>query len=151
MVRALAALAVFSIACSHGDDATSTRAAPTASTPKAAAPAPAAPGGPGGADPADCDRLASKLSAMSMALTPAGTPDDRRARLQQLSDEAGAAIGRLCKTDGWTQAAVTCGLAAKNPSLDCDDQLTAAQKNRMQAEVQAIFSRGLGGMVPPAP
>lgn len=122
----------------QGAGSASASAAPAAAsgrasaTPGHAAAAPAA---------ADCDKLGARTAEMSMGETPAGTPPDRVAKLQAISDEAGRAIATLCKTDGWSAAAVACGLAAKDPARECDDKLTDVQKKKMQVAVMAIFSK----------
>ena len=90
---------------------------------------------------ADCDKLAARTVDMSMAQTPEGTPPDRVAKLKAISEEAAHAIASLCKTDGWSADAVACGLAAKDPSRECNDKLTDVQKAKMQAAVTAIFSK----------
>jgi hypothetical protein len=102
-------------------------------------------GGKGMPTAADCDNLGKKTSKQSMEQTPAGTSDADRAKLQALSDEAGAAIAELCKTDGWTGEAVACGLAAKDPSSECEGKLTDAQIAKMRQRVQAIFSKAMQG------
>jgi hypothetical protein len=89
----------------------------------------------------DCDKLGARTVEISMAETPAGTPPDRVAKLKAISEEAGHAIASLCKTDGWSAEAVACGLAAKDPSRECNDKLTDVQQKKMQAAVMAIFSK----------
>ncbi len=106
---------------------------------------------------ADCNRLGDKTVAQAMEMTPPGTPVDKRRVLQAMSEEAGRAIATRCRDDGWSGAAVACGLAAKNPGIECSDKLTAAQKQKMTTEIQAIFARGAaqlgvpGGPAAPAP
>lgn len=89
----------------------------------------------------DCDRLGKKSSADSMAMTPPGTPDDQKAKLQALSDEAGNAIAALCKSDSWSGEAIACGLSAKDPATECKGLLTDAQLIKMEETVKAIFEK----------
>ncbi len=91
---------------------------------------------------ADCDALGAKMVTQSMAQAPAGIGEEERTHLQALSGQAGQVIARLCKTDGWTADAVSCGLIARDPSNDCDAKLTAAQKQKMGDEIKAIFVGG---------
>jgi hypothetical protein len=90
---------------------------------------------------ADCDKLGARTVEISMANTPEGTLPDQVAKLRAVSEEAGHAIASLCKTDGWSAEAVACGLAAKDPSRECNDKLTDVQQKKMQAAVMAIFSK----------
>jgi hypothetical protein len=103
-------------------------------------------GGKGMPTAADCDSLGKKTSKQSMEMTPPGTSDADRAKLQVMSDEAGAAIAELCKTDSWSGEAVACGLSAKNPAVECKGKLTDAQVAAMEARVQAIFTKGMQGL-----
>lgn len=107
------------------------------------------PGAKASAD--DCDKLGAKTSVQSMENTPPGATDDQRAKLKALSDEAGKAIAKHCKDDGWTSEAVVCGLRSKNPQVECDDKLTADQKQKMTTEVQAIFAKAMTAAPPPTP
>lgn len=91
----------------------------------------------------DCDKLGAKTSTQSMENTPPGVTDDQRAKLKALSDEAGKAVAKRCKDDDWTAEAVVCGLRSSNPQVECDGKLTAEQKQKMTADVQAVFSRAI--------
>lgn len=101
----------------------------------------------------DCDRLGQKMVSLAMKDTPPGMTDEQKAALQKLSEEAGLAIARHCKDDGWTGEAVACGMSATDPSKECNDKLTAEQKQKMQDEVQVIFEKGMGAVMaaPPPP
>lgn len=119
-------------------------AAPAGGSAAGSAPPPGvavAKGGKGTPTEGDCDRLGARTVEMSMAETPPGTPPDRVAKLKEISEEAGRAIATLCKTDGWSGDAVSCGLAAKDPSRECHDKLTETQRTKMQAQVMAIFAK----------
>lgn len=102
----------------------------------------------------DCERLGAKMTEVAMKDTPAGMSDEQKVALRKLSEEAGQAIARHCKDDGWSGEAVACGMSATDPSKECNDKLTAEQKQKMQDEVQAIFEKGMAavmGAAPPAP
>jgi hypothetical protein len=133
----LAATLVLASCKKEASDAATGSASGSATAPAAAAPKRG--GGTPSAD--DCDKLAARTVDMSMAETPEGTPPDRVAKLKAVSEQAARAIATLCKTDGWSSEAVACGLAAKDPSRECSDKLTQVQKNKMQAQVMAIFAQ----------
>jgi hypothetical protein len=109
--------------------------------------------GAGKAAAADCDKLGARTAEQSMQNTPPGASELQRAKLQAVSDEAGRAIAIRCKDDGWTAAAVACGLSAKNPGVECDATLTPEQKQKMVTEVQAIFAKAMAAddSAPPPP
>jgi hypothetical protein len=54
-----------------------------------------------------------------------------RRRLENLSRETGHAIAVRCVADGWSAEAVKCGLAAKDPQLECRGERTAPPRKKM--------------------
>jgi hypothetical protein len=109
------------------------------------------PAGKAATTDASCEKLGQRTVARSMEETPPGMPPDQVKVLRELSEEAGVAIAKRCKEDGWSPEAIACGVTAKNAQVECDAKLTAAQKEKMIAEVQAIFSKGMDRLMPPTP
>jgi len=95
--------------------------------------------------PDECQAIGDQTAANAIAQIPRGTDPAMRERLENLSRETGHIIAVRCVAEGWSAEAVKCGLAAKDPQLECRDKLTAAQLKRMSDEVQETWTKGLTG------
>ena len=99
----------------------------------------------------DCDRLGTKSVALAMKDTPPGMTEEQKVVLRKLAEEAGLALARHCKDDEWSGEAVACGMSATDPSKECDSKLTDGQKQKLRADVQAIFEKGMAAVMAAAP
>ena len=99
-----------------------------------------------------CEAIGKKVAADAEAKMPKGDlPPEAMKQMKEMTIKMVGLIVTSCKEDNWSQAAIACGLRARDPEAECDDKLTDDQKKKMQRRMEkAIDEMSFGSPPPPA-
>jgi small lipoprotein (TIGR04454 family) len=91
---------------------------------------------------ASCDSAGDGVKALWAQKAAAATSDADKARAARMADVTAKRLVSHCKDDAWSSAAIGCLKAATTQdAMDaCRNQLTAAQQDRLKADLENLLA-----------